>query len=368
MGAIVAGGAAVFAILASEPRGAEPAVTVPPLLLASPTEGGPALAVPSAAPVTCDSALALGRAALKTSDERRSLADTARLAELPRAVADASCAARWLALILEAGECNDALDALAGAVFSLDGVGGDDVARVLRANTRCQRRLFDAVAETRDANAGVIDALLHATRGAAADPIPHMKGWLAVGRLERTARELGRHEVATRIDGELASRLAAAREGQERTVFLEAAGNAGCVACGPSIERALVDPRWGIRRAATVALRFRAGKGSVARMCQRALADDAVEVRDQAAWALRWRGDEAAARVECLVTAGAHDPEESVRRTAVASLEALVPHSPYARDGLVHLTGEEHPPDVRKAAAVALTEPGIRFGERWPPR
>lgn len=224
--------------------------------------------------------------------------------------------------------CTERAEVVLSALFASPRFDPDRAADLLeQAAPSCTRALAVAAqgaARTSVRHVKALAALAQRDR----DPDTRMVAWLALGTAEFTARAHADAAAEQLADRAIATALADAARSPDRVelhaTLLEAAGNGGCLACGPEVQRAQRDPAPRVRRAATGAERFVPGAGPVARLCAALTKDAAVDVRDQAAWALRFRepGD-VVVRASCLEPAARDDASEQVRATARSSLREL---------------------------------------------
>ena len=124
------------------------------------------------------------------------------------------------------------------------------------------------------------------------------------------------------VDAHLSARLATARKG-DLGPLLEAAGNAGCTACAPSIARAAGAPSAEVRRVAVGAMRFDTTSGAALAMCRVLGADSEEAVREHAAWALGHLDTHAEVKQACLERAARGDESSPVRAAARHALRDL---------------------------------------------
>jgi hypothetical protein len=270
----------------------------------------------------------------------------------------------------EGSDCvEDLIDALVGgracsgnAAFAMSTIALDDALspetaeKALEANGPCVTALVTAAAQVPNPKPELVDAI-ERWELAQRDPIKRSGGLVVLGSLAHHAREGGDTLIGGRIDALLVRELGrpvASR--MERIQRLEAAGNAGCLACRPIIGTALRDPSSEVRRAAAGALRFVSGELAPRAMCEALDGDDSTDVRDQAAWALAWGRGPAKLRVDCLVRAAARDLSVRVRMSAVRSLAGLATDVPRAREALLQLTDPDYgDPRVREFALSVVT-------------
>jgi len=255
-----------------------------------------------------------------------------------------TCAARVRSALASAGTCARAFGAVATCSASSAFASPDWTREMLRTSSQpCRLRLVSSLHQAR-----VVDApLIEQVRSMADDetvPGRRARLWLALGSLERTAREgsSSARLAAATLDVRIAQRLHAAR-GYERIYMLEAAGNAACSGCTDDVRAAIASSDPTVRRAGVAAMRFRDDAEALAALCT-ALEDEPIEpVRELAAWSLRWSASSEITRAACLERAATSDLDDNVRTTAAQSLFALANRSPAAAAALARVTGEEDP-------------------------
>lgn len=227
-----------------------------------------------------------------------------------------------------------------------------EIERTLAAmKTSCDEVIVEAAGFTPNADASLA-AKLDGLVSGHGEEASRRAALLSYGSLGETARRSGDGELAKTIDARLVSALASSK-GEGHVLAVKAAGNAGCVACAPTLAEDARSKDLGLRRAAVAAHRFLDDAPAVAAMCG-ALEKDADDaVRDMAAWALEWRGAAPEARAACLEKAARKDPSKRVRMQATLALGLLSDEQAPARAALTRLAGDESL-DVQALAARSL--------------
>lgn len=290
---------------------------------------------------------------IDTAEQQRLMLLVRRAETLPGADPVETCAMTTLRELAASSSCGSAAD-LVTSTLGVDGVLTQDAMREAlghsnactpavvsgtTAEPRFERWLFDMIE----------DWSLKQTNS-----VRRSGGLVALGALTRLAREDGASDVVERSEADLVAQLRAApaREVAQR---IEAAGNAGCVACVPLLRPLLHSPSVAVRHAASGALRFVPDPAAAAIMCGVLDGDPSADVREQAAWALRWRHENPVVRVDCLVRSAARDLSPIVRIGAANALAALSKDISRARSALLELTDTEYDPRVREVALRTVT-------------
>lgn len=266
-----------------------------------------------------------------------------------------SCGGEFVRALRETTRCSPAVEAIASGVVAGGGLAPDDLAAQLRsASAPCKAAWVEAVQASPKVSRSLLEAMDLVAR-TAPDEETKRSAWLGLGTLGLTARQAKEWDEVSEAERLLRSRLLRAR-GTERTTAIEAAGNAGCELCEGHLQTLARDDAATVRRSAFSALRFLSSSKAVEGMCRGLLKDASTMVREQTAWAMRWSSSQDQERIECLITSAATDPSERVKLESAQSLAVLAPQSKRAESALVHLTGSEVHPSVRRVALEALSD------------
>lgn len=318
------GHAAVRSVRAETPRApiAESASS------ASRAEAPPASPAPAAP--SCDAALAAASASERQSDE----ASNALLGAVGRAIAeDATCAPRvraWLA----AHACTQTHGVVSSAAFASEAWPAawttDEVARAgalaAKGDASCAKRTLPSVEDAARVDDGLAAAVARVTTSR--DRETRDAAWIVLGAVAQRARTTGASALAKKLDADIAAELRRrSAAGADLDAALEAAGNAGCDACAPDVERALASKDVHTRRVAAGALRFSEHPGAARRTCEVLRSDSEERVRAHAAWSLGWSRLDPDVRAACLRAAAERDESASVRAEAARALENLDPET-----------------------------------------
>ncbi len=318
--------------------------------------------------LTCDETLVEIRKRLTIDDKTLTDKDHDELVYLPRiatrdpdAGADANCGARIAELLTPLASCGRAANALAVGLFGGATVSASVVRDVLKAaQPGCRAVFAESAGFASDPGPDLLDELEREANALADDRPAYEAAWLAFGSLGETAARLGRKELQASVERRVIKALRTS-SASDRLLMLRVAGNAACAPCASHFISSLKDNSAEIRRAGTSGLRFITTGAAVARMCERLENDNDLTVRDLAAWSLQWRKNDDEARATCLVKAAMNDPTKSVRIQATQSLGLLAHESNLSRAALIHLTGPEAPPEVRRLATQHVMSEGDRM-------
>lgn len=287
------------------------------------------------------------------SERDATVRDVESALPLPGANPGETCAATIAREIAGEPYCGSAAELITSAMGRLGALSASTLRAALRSTGSCTRAIVAGVASVPHVDASTADTVL-AWSAAQHDPATRAGGLVVAGSLAHTARTDGDDRTAERVDQAIAGALSRAVPDGVVEQLLEAAGNAGCVACADAALRRLRSPANEVRLSAVAALRFVATPTAAPAMCRALLGDAAVDVREQAGWALRWERGGMRERVACLVTSAARDRSARVRAMAVTSLGVLAHDDRYAMSALLHLTSEEYDPRVVSIANETL--------------
>lgn len=297
-----------------------------------------ATAMPSAAslPNACDAALETARTSGALDKKEANLLHAAIGAAIR---SDASCAARVKSWLVE-NACTQTHGIVSSAAFGTNewpaAWTSELVHRALdrdaAGEAACVEATLPSVEQSVNVDPALAESLARATKHGDVDT--RDAGWLLLGTVERRARANGNAGLASSLDARIAKELhhRMIAKGEDADALLEAAGNAGCTACVPDVERALAAKDPVTRRIAAGALRFVAEPGAAKRACTVLRSDENAKVRSHAAWSLGWSRVDGETRAECLLEAAQHDASESVRTDAARALEQLTNESTTMED------------------------------------
>lgn len=316
-------------------------------------------------PPSCDEVVARAERGMATPDdvltdsEHDAILYATREAVRPGNSEADACRPRLFNLLADAKECGRAHSAVAAGLFGVGGVDPRDVTRaVSRAAPGCSARVVEAAGFAAAVDDELVETVAKIAR--TNDGGTRRSAWLTYGSLGEIARATGRGGIYGKVDRVLAAEIAN-RVGSDRLLFVKAGGNAGCTSCIPAFVSALKDADPDVRRAGAAGFRFIDTRSAVNTMCDRLEKDTDLTVREIAGWSLQWRGQNDELRATCLVRAAATDGARAVRQQATQSLAILAYESDPARAALVHLTGEEAQPEVRRLAMSHLMSEGDRL-------
>lgn len=261
------------------------------------------------------------------------------------------CAVALSRELASATRCGLVYDAVAIRVVNGKDVPASLIAAEFLRPATCRWKLIAALREAERAEATYVATLLAMTGEADADL--RNAAWMTLGTLGRIAHVAAQADTVPCIDGVLAHELEAS-EGASLPILVGAAGNAGCEACRPKLERLLASEDARIRRPVVAAFRFLESAADVETMCRVGRTDPDDTVRGSATFALRHAKSAILRRVECLYEIATEDAVERVGVDAVASLAELVDGSELVVGTLVEIARETRHAKVRAEAIAVL--------------
>lgn len=251
--------------------------------------------------------------------------------------------------------CGRAHSAALSGALTQESVEPELVARAVeRADTGCDEVVLESAGFARNIDARLVAAIRRRV-GSQADATTRA-AWLAYGSIAETARSARADPspLAQEIDAALSARLNVAGSVEEQLLFVRAAGNAGCVACRPSLAKIARSATPDLRRAAIAAHRFLDDESSVDLMCAALAREGDDRTRDLAAWSLEWRGTYGTKRARCLSAAAERDPSARVRVQSTLALGILADTITDATNALERLALRAADDRVAKLARGAL--------------
>lgn len=320
-------------------------------------------AAPAAPPPTrepCEIIAARIIASLGTPDDALSNGERDRLHQDARELGrdgqgevNRACRTSVLDALVARPSCARAEAAVAGGLMVAAVETPEDARRLVsEARPACAATFAESAGFAAHVDLGVARALVEL---ASSNEGARRSAWLAYGSIGEIAGRAGVEEVRAEVDETLRSRLARSTK-DDRLLFVESAGNAGCRSCASMLLRDASSKDVSLRRSAVAALRFLEEPRAVRRACAALDSDPEVSIRDLAAWSLAFREHHDAIRVPCLYRAALEDPSPRVRVTATRALAELSDSLETAYAALVQLT-EPEAPTRALAAQLLATDP-----------
>lgn len=267
--------------------------------------------------VACDDGLVLARSLLRTNARLTPEETNHALAIMGRAAADGACAERLGAMLLADRGCDRGANVVAFAVTSSPATPTRIVSALVRERaTRseaCMRIVLPNVQHAAKVDRSLVESVAALADGSGSDQ--DSASLLVLGTLVHTARAA--NDTVAVDAGE---RVILRRLERPSAASIEAAGNAGCAACLPTVLAAAEEGDEEARRVAVGALRFVERRPATEAMCAALSRDASARVREHAAWALGLSADAEMAPA-CLRAATEHDPDPDVRRAAEQALD-----------------------------------------------